>query len=272
MATPLGNLGDITARAREVLFQADLILAEDTRRAGMLLKGLGIQDKAFLSLHEHNEEQRMQQVADKIRAGLDCALISDAGTPLMADPGYRVVRHCRDLDLPVIPVPGPCSFLAALTASGLPPHPFTFLGFLPRRQSDLEKLFTDWKHMQVTLVFFERKNRVVGSLETAYKILGKREYCLARELTKKFEEFIIGELDNIQIPQESLRGECTVIIGPPFTHGAVHDSEYVEELIRAHLDQGLKPRQVVQKVKHEARGWSGKEIYALMQGLNRDAE
>ncbi len=264
VATPLGNLGDITFRAVEVLKKSHLILAEDTRSAGTLLKNLHITGKKFLSLHEHNELRRMHQVAARIMEGSDCALISEAGTPLMADPGYRLVRHCCDLGLKVIPVPGPCSFVAALTASGLPPYPFAFLGFLPRKQTELEKTFGLWKDMPVTLVFFERKNRILPSLQTASRILGAREYCLARELTKKFEEFIRGNLENISLDQEKLLGELTVIIGPSLAAGPASDPESVEKLLNYYMEQGLKPKDVVHRVQNNSRGWSSKEIYALM--------
>lgn len=267
VAIPLGNLGDITSRAVEALNRAHLILAEDTRRAGMLLKNLGITGKDFLSLHEHNETRRMHQVASRIRQGFDCALISDAGTPLMADPGYHLVRHCCDLGIRVVPVPGPCSFLAALMACGLPPYPFVFLGFVPRRRAELEKALFPWKHHPVTLVFFERKNRIVTALKTAFHVLGNREFCLARELTKKHEEFIRGTLENIDLDQAALLGEFTVIIGPPGPENIKSDSEVVKSLIMSYSHQGFKPREVVQHVQKQVKGWSGKSIYALMHQM-----
>ncbi len=267
VATPLGNPGDLSPRAAEVLSGCDLVLAEDTRRAGILFKKLGIKAGEFLSFHEHNEERRMHKVAARIQSGENCALISDAGTPLMADPGYRLVRHCRDSGIRVVPIPGPCSFIAALTASGLPPYPFAFLGFLPRKQAELEKTFNSWQEIPATLVFFERKNRVPGTLDAAYRMLGARDFCLARELTKKYEEFIRGRLDKIELEPEKLRGELTVIIGPPDAACLTKDTASVKELISRCLEQGLSPRNVVREVRKNSKGWSSKEIYALMQAI-----
>ena len=267
VATPLGNPGDLSPRAAEVLSGCDFVLAEDTRRAGVLFKSLDIKAGEFLSFHEHNEQRRMHKVAARIQAGENCALISDAGTPLMADPGYRLVRHCRESGIKVVPVPGPCSFVAALAASGLPPYPFAFLGFLPRKPAELEKVLKTWQEMPVTLVFFERKNRVQSTLDKAYRVLGNREFCLARELTKTFEEFILGRLDRIELDQDKLRGELTVIIGPPDPADLTKDAESVKDLISRYLEQGLLPREVVREVRKKAKGWSGKEIYALMQDI-----
>jgi len=267
VATPLGNPGDLSPRAAEVLSGCDLILAEDTRRAGVLFKSLDIKAGELLSFHEHNEEGRMHKVAARIQAGENCALISDAGTPLMADPGYRLVRHCRDSGIRVVPIPGPCSFVAALAASGLPPYPFAFLGFLPRKPAELEKALKSWQGMSVTLVFFERKNRVPSTLDKAYRVLGPRDFCLARELTKKYEEFIRGRLDRIELEPEKLRGELTVIIGPPDPADLTKDAESVKDLISRYLEHGLLPRDVVREVRKNAKGWSGKEIYALMQDM-----
>ena len=135
VATPLGNLGDLSPRARETLERVGVVLAEDTRRTGQLLQLAGISGKRLLSLHEHNEEERLGEVLDLLAAGTDAAVVSDAGTPLIADPGYRLVAACRERGLTVSPVPGPCAPIAALMGSGLPPYPFVFLGFL--RSSDL---------------------------------------------------------------------------------------------------------------------------------------
>nr|WP_291322501.1 16S rRNA (cytidine(1402)-2'-O)-methyltransferase [Desulfonatronospira sp.] len=271
VATPLGNPGDISGRALEVLSECDLVLAEDTRRAGMLFKNLGIRAREFLSLHEHNEAGRIHQVVSRIMAGGNCALISDAGTPLMADPGYRLVRYCRESGIDVIPVPGPCSIVAALAASGLPPYPFSFLGFPPRKAYEIEKTFKTWQEIPATLVFFERKNRITTTLQIALQVLGPREFCLARELTKKYEEFIIGRLDSIELDADRLLGEITVIIAPQDPGGSAEDTQSVELLISECLKQGLRPREVVQEVRKHARGWSGKEIYALMHTMRRDA-
>ncbi len=264
VATPLGNLGDISSRAVSVLKKAEVILAEDTRRAGRLLQGLDISGKRLLSLHEHNEDQRISQVVKNVDQGMDCCLISDAGTPLMADPGYRLVRAFRKKGLPVIPVPGPCAPVTALMASGIAPYPFSFLGFVPRKKGELEALFTRWKDVPTTLVFFERKNRVSSCLEVACRVLGPREFCLARELTKKFEEFIFGVLGSTEVSSQDLLGEITIVLGPPDREPSRTDPARVLELIREYRDRGHRPRKLVGLVQAGTSGWTSKEIYDLV--------
>lgn len=265
VATPLGNLGDISSRAVSVLEKCDIILAEDTRRAGRLLEALGIAGKKFLSLHEHNEEQRIDYVMEQVGHGIDCCLISDAGTPLLADPGYRLVRAFRKNNLPVVPVPGPCAPVAALMASGIPPYPFVFLGFVPRKSGELKALFNSWADVQATLVFFERKNRIASTLEVAFQVLGKREFCLAREMTKKFEEFIFGFLGDSDIALHDLQGEITVVLGPPDRVTIKTPLSDVQDLISEFAGQDIKPRQAVRAIREKISGWSSREIYDLMK-------
>ena len=194
VATPLGNLGDLSPRAGEVLELADVVLAEDTRRTGLLFARVGLPKPRLMSLHEHNEQARIDTVLGLLHQGLRVAVVSDAGTPLIADPGYKVVRAVRTAGFPVVPVPGPAAPITALMACGLPPYPFTFLGFLPRKPGDIRKILTPFADLGMTLVFFERKSRVAVSLAVAFEVLGGREFCLARELTKEHEEFIHGRL------------------------------------------------------------------------------
>ncbi|MFP4396491.1 MAG: 16S rRNA (cytidine(1402)-2'-O)-methyltransferase [Desulfonatronovibrio sp.] len=264
VATPLGNLGDISPRAISILQKAGLILAEDTRRAGLLFAGLGISARKFSSLHEHNEDQRINLAVSKVEQGIDCCLVSDAGTPLMADPGYRLVRAFRQKGLPVFPVPGPCAPVAALMACGLPPYPFSFLGFLPRKKGELQSLFARWKDVPATLVFFERKNRVTSTLQSAFEQLGPREFCLAREMTKKHEEFISGVLGQTNIQGDSLLGEITIVIGPEAKDAQKTSVEKVRGLIDRHSGQGLKPRPLAALIQKETSGWSSKQIYDLL--------
>jgi 16S rRNA (cytidine1402-2'-O)-methyltransferase len=264
VATPLGNPGDFSPRATETIVKSDLILAEDTRRARALLQKVAISGKKIISLHEHNEQDRINLVLDKLSQGMDIALISDAGTPLISDPGYKLVRACHDHGFRVSPVPGPCAPIAALMACGLPPYPFTFLGFLPRKIGDIKKTFQIWEHVPTTIVFFERKNRVITSLQVAYEVLGSRPFCLARELTKKFEEFIYGKLDKIELDEDKLKGEITAIIAP--CRDKIKTSpEDVLKLIEQNRQKGLRSKEIVQQVSAMVSGWSGKEIYRLVQ-------
>lgn len=262
VATPLGNLGDLSPRARETLERVGVVLAEDTRRTGQLLQLAGISGKRLLSLHEHNEEERLGEVLDLLAAGTDAAVVSDAGTPLIADPGYRLVAACRERGLTVSPVPGPCAPIAALMGSGLPPYPFVFLGFLPRREGEIRALFRQYADLQATLVFFERKNRIARTLEVAGEVLGERDFCLARELTKKHEQFINGRLGEPLADPDGLRGELTVVIGPP--QAATSSREEVEGLIRDMAGQGLSPRDMARTIRSRTTGWTAKDIYALV--------
>ena len=215
VATPLGNLGDMSPRGRETLESADLLLTEDTRRSGLLLQRLGVNAPPMRSFFEHNEEHKLESVLELLREGRKVALITDAGTPLLADPGYLLVRACRREDIPVTPVPGPNAVTTALMASGLPPYPYVFLGFLPRKSGERRSLFSQYADLRCTLVFYERKDRVFGTLEDACHELGAREVCIARELTKAHEEFILGRLETWKDMERELLGEVTVCIGPP---------------------------------------------------------
>lgn len=268
VATPLGNPGDLSPRAREVLVSADLVLAEDTRRTARLLRECGIEVRRLLSFHDHNETERQEGVLRLLREGQSIALVSDAGTPLLADPGYRLVRACRKEGLAVSPLPGPSAPVAALSAAGIPPLPHSFLGFLPRDAAGRDALLTAFAHVPGALIFFERKDRLRESLAQAARILGPRELAVCRELTKEHEEFIVGRLeDSAQLPDELL-GEITVIVGPP-EHTERTPREEVLQLANAELAEGGKPRQVARRVQDAVRGWSGKEIYALLTGTEQ---
>lgn len=269
VATPLGNLGDFSPRARQTLESVDVILAEDTRRAGLLLRMAGIAGKRCLSLHEHNETGRIAEVLEMLARGLQIAVVSDAGTPLIADPGYRLVAACRREGVPVVPVPGPCAPITALMASGLPPYPFVFLGFLPRKGGETRALLGPYAHLGATLVFFERKNRVLPTLELALEVLGEREFCLARELTKKHEQFINGRLGQLQDFTEEILGEVTVVIGPPEAVAATPKSE-VLSLVRGLMETGARPRDAARAARDRTSGWSVKEIYELIVELNAE--
>ena len=269
VATPLGNLGDFSPRARQTLEEADVILAEDTRRAGHLLQLAGVAGKRFLSLHEHNESSRIAEVLALLEQGLQVAVVSDAGTPLIADPGYRLVAACRQQGVSVIPVPGPCAPITALMASGLPPYPFVFLGFLPRKGGDARTLLRPYAQIGATLVFFERKNRVLPTLELAFEVLGEREFCLARELTKKHEQFINGRLGQLRDFTEELLGEVTVVIGPPEEIAATSRTDVLDR-VQSLMRAGMHAKDAARTVRDQTSGWSAKEIYELIVEQNAE--
>jgi 16S rRNA (cytidine1402-2'-O)-methyltransferase len=263
VATPLGNLGDFSPRAREILSSVDLVLAEDTRRAGLLFVRAGLAAKRFASLHEHNEAEKIPRIVEKLAAGLSAALISDAGTPLLSDPGYRMVRAAREAGLAVSPVPGPSAPLAALCACGLPPQPHVFLGFPPRNTSEIRNFFAPYAELAATLIFFERKDRLNACLRAALAALGPREGCIARELTKIHEEFIFFALEDIP-SFDGLLGEITVLLGPP-QHGGHSAEATVRALLEDEALAGAKPREKARFVQGLVRGWSVKEVYALLR-------
>jgi len=269
VATPLGNLGDLSPRARAVLAGAGTILAEDSRRAGLLFQRLGIESHGFVSFHEHNEDGKRAQVLELLAGGGSVALISDAGTPLMSDPGFTLVRACREAGFPVVPVPGPCAPLTALMACGLAPQPSVILGFVPRKEGEQRRLFERFAATGATLVFFERKNRLAATLAVAHEVLGPREVCLARELTKTHEEFILGRLDALDELEIPDKGEFTVVLGPAL-EGEVTDEAAMKKLLAAEARAGGKPKEVARRAASLASGWSVKSAYELLQSLDRD--
>ncbi len=218
VATPIGNLKDITLRALEVLGEVDVIAAEDTRHSQQLLNAHNIHTRC-LSLHDHNESQRAGQIIDKLQQGLNIALISDAGTPLISDPGYHLVSQARNAGCQVLSVPGPCAAIAALCASGLPTDKFQFAGFLPvkkmARDAEIEALISSAQ----TTVFYESPRRVLDSLSDIARILGEeRPVVLAKELTKTFENVIGSTAAEIQqwllAEPGRQKGEFVLMIGP----------------------------------------------------------
>ena len=266
VATPLGNPGDLSPRAREVLSSVDGILAEDTRRSGLLLSRCGVEAAPFTSFHDHNEEERLPQVLGWLAAGKTLAIVSDAGTPLLSDPGYRLVRACREAGFAVSPVPGPSAPVAALSACGLPPLPYVFLGFLSRKAKDVEKTLAPYAGLPVTLAFFERKDRLHATLATALGVLGNREGVVAREMTKTFEEFLPFTLERHTDIPEDLLGEITVILGPPVARGKTAVAEVLAIVEKERLAGG-KPKEVAKRVHQRLYGWTAKEVYEFMQTL-----
>jgi 16S rRNA (cytidine1402-2'-O)-methyltransferase len=214
IATPIGNLGDLSARARAALESADLIACEDTRVTGRLLHHLGFK-KPLLSLHEHNERQRVPRLLDELESGKVVALTSDAGTPLLSDPGFVLVREAAARGIAIEPVPGPSAVLAALVASGLPPYPFTFAGFAPPKSGKRRALYGQLAALGHTVVVFESPHRLLVSLEDARAEFGNRRAAVARELTKLHEEVLRGTLSELTEKlgeRPSLKGEFVLVI------------------------------------------------------------
>jgi 16S rRNA (cytidine1402-2'-O)-methyltransferase len=217
VATPIGNLEDITARARRVLSEVSLIACEDTRTTRTLLDHLGVRTP-LTSFHDHNERDRVSSLLTALQGGQDVALVSDAGTPCIADPGYRLVAACREAGVTVCPIPGPCAAIAALSAAGLPVHRWTFLGFAPRSSSQRQSLLRGADLPDATLILYESPQRLLDLLQDVSASLGPdRLVCIGRELTKHFEEFIRGTVTAVLADlsaRDRVRGECVVLIGP----------------------------------------------------------
>ena len=216
VGTPIGNLEDITLRALRVLKEADVIACEDTRQTQKLLNHYGIQ-KRLVSYHEHNELTRAAELVIELEQGARVALVSDAGMPLISDPGHRLVGLCLRHDVPVVPIPGPSAFVAALAASGLPADEFHFVGFLPARAGERRRALGRLTGLTRTLVFYEAPHRLLEMLRDARDVLGNRPAAVARELTKLHEEIVRDTLDRLveRLKSKPLRGEITLLIGPP---------------------------------------------------------
>jgi 16S rRNA (cytidine1402-2'-O)-methyltransferase len=237
VSTPIGNLGDISARARTLLASCDLILCEDTRRTGNLLAAMDIHKRTD-TLHDHNEDSKIPIVVDRLRAGQIIGLVSDAGTPLVSDPGYRLVRAVIAAGLPVSAIPGPNAAVTALILSGLPPLPFMFLGFPPPRQAARQAAFGGLRAAEraglcATLIWHEAPHRLLETLGDLQGVFGDRSAAVARELTKRFETVERGKVSELAalFAREPARGEITVLIGPP----EKDDPEELDQRLRAVL-------------------------------------
>ncbi|MBN1212196.1 MAG: 16S rRNA (cytidine(1402)-2'-O)-methyltransferase [candidate division Zixibacteria bacterium] len=211
--TPIGNLDDISVRALEVLERVDLVACEDTRTSGQLLKHFGLKKK-LISYHEFNERGRAGQLLALLKEGQSVGVITDAGSPGISDPAYRVVRTALENDIEIIALPGPTALIPALTASGLPTDRFFFEGFLPPKSGGRAKRLKSIKEFEHTLVFYESPHRVQKSFQAMLEILGDRPACLAREISKKFEEFIRGNISDIleNIDKRKIKGEMVIIV------------------------------------------------------------
>jgi len=216
ISSPIGNLGDISERARDALEAADIVACEDTRHSGRLLAHLGIK-KRLLSLHEHNERQRLPQLLEMVEQGVVVAVLSNAGTPLVSDPGFPLVRDAAVRGIRIEPIPGPSALLAALVVSALPPYPFTFAGFPPAHGSKRRRrFFRQYKELGHTLIFFESPHRLLATLSDALAELGERPAAICRELTKLHEEVLRGTLSELgqELAQRTvLKGEFVVVVG-----------------------------------------------------------
>jgi 16S rRNA (cytidine1402-2'-O)-methyltransferase len=267
VSTPIGNLEDITLRAARVLREANLIACEDTRHTRKLLNHLAL-DKPLWSYHEHNEKIRAPELVGRLKAGQSVALVSDAGTPLVSDPGFRLVEAAIAAGIEVCPIPGPSAALAALAASGLPTDSFRFCGFLPAKSAQRRRALEELRLETSTLIFYEAPQRLLETLADMAAMLGDRPVVVARELTKLHEEFLRGSADSIRqelAARPSIKGEITILAGKP--HEQPADPVAAEHEVRELERQGVTRRDAVKQVA-KARGIPKRELYrrVILQG------
>ncbi len=265
VSTPIGNLEDITHRAVRILGEVDLIACEDTRHTRKLLERYGIKTRT-ISYHEHNEQERSRELVDLLAGGTNLAIVSDAGTPGISDPGFRLVRLAIAKQLPVVPVPGPNALITALVASGLPTDEFFFGGFLPARSGARQARLNELRSIPGTLIFYEAPNRLAAALSDAHEILGERQAVVARELTKLHEEIGRGRLSELATrfsSVESARGEIVLIIDRKVIEGEPRESNpntSIGILIETLEKSGLDHRAALKKAAREL-GLSRAEAY-----------
>ena len=261
VATPIGNLEDITLRAINVLKSVDLIAAEDTRHTLKLLNHLEI-SKPLISYHRHNEELRVDVLIEKLKEGQDIALVSDAGTPGICDPGEEIVKRCIEEDIEIIPIPGACAIINALVCSGLDTKEFIFIGFLPLNKKLRKNKLEEIKQSTKTIIIYEAPHKLKTTLLDLKNFIGNRKIVLARELTKIHEEFIRGEIDDIISRVDELKGEMVILI----EKAEVNDNDFdynnitLEEHYKIYEEQGLDKKEIIKKIAKD-RKVNKNEIY-----------
>lgn len=267
VGTPIGNLADITLRALNVLKVSDLIACEDTRRTQKLLNHYEIRTRT-ISYHQHNEMTRAPELVLEMEQGSVISLVSDAGSPGLSDPGFRLVHLAIRHKIAVVPVPGPAAMVAALSAAGLPMNEFIFKGFLPARRSARRKALASLAAYEKTIVFYEAPHRILDALQDVHEILGEREAVVAREVTKLHEEFLRGSVTEVRSRLETgaVKGELTVILGPgtPPEQGGWGVASVQSDIDRLKANEGLDERSALKAIAR-ARGISRSEAYRRLQ-------
>jgi 16S rRNA (cytidine1402-2'-O)-methyltransferase len=265
VGTPIGNLEDITLRALRILKEVDLIACEDTRHTQKLLNHYDIA-KTLVSYHEHNEMTRSPELLIKLEDGAKIALVSDAGMPLVSDPGYRLVTLCVRHKIRVVPIPGPSAMLAALAGSGVPSEEFLFVGFLPARSGERRRMLERLRIEERTIIFYEAPHRIAESIADAREILGDRPACIAREVTKLHEEFLRGKLSHLEesLTERPARGEITLVVGPAeasAVSGQVDTSQSLSDRVEELIRQAKLDRKEALKLAAKERGISRRTAY-----------
>jgi 16S rRNA (cytidine1402-2'-O)-methyltransferase len=264
VATPIGNLEDISMRALRVMKEADIIVAEDTRHTKVMLNAFQI-STPLMSLHEHNEKEKSAFIIEKMNTGKDIVYVTDAGTPCISDPGCFLISRAHDENIKVIPIPAPSAVITALSVSGFPADSFVFCGFLPSRQNDRKKYLETLKIEERTIVFYESPMRIMASLNDLLDILGNRDIVLAREITKKFEEIRRGDISAIidELTDRKIKGEITIIIkGEKIKATALSDEEIKQKIAEIKQNSDVSLRDAVAEVARNT-GVSKKRVYEI---------
>ena len=267
VATPIGNLGDLTYRAADHLARVDAVLCEDTRVTRRLMDAYGLRPP-LISYHDHNAEQRRPEVLQRLSQGQALALVSDAGTPLVSDPGYKLVRDVQDAGHPVRALPGASAALAALAIAGLPTDRFFFQGFLPAKQGQRRAVLQELSGLKASLVFYESPQRLGRSLADMADVLGARDAAVARELTKRFEELIRAPLPDLAARYDAPpKGEIVIVVAPPADDAGIADAQSVD----ARLTEALRTQSVrdAAAAVAAATGWKKKQVYDRALQLKR---
>lgn len=273
--TPIGNLGDMTNRSIQVMQEVDVIAAEDTRHTQQLLNQFEITTKQ-ISFHEHNKETRIPELVARLKAGDSIAQVSDAGMPSISDPGHELVKAAILADVPVVPIPGASAGITALIASGLAPQPFMFYGFLPRKPKEQLHELDLLKTHQETMIFYEAPHRLAKTLQSIQKVFGaERQVVLARELTKRYEEFLRGTIAELVVwaTSNEVRGEFVVIVSGNDQVIATSDADPLAELsavdaVKELVENGLKPTAAIKQIAKQ-RSLDRQTLYLKYQGENK---
>ncbi len=265
VGTPIGNLEDITLRALRILKEVDQIACEDTRHTQKLLAHYDIH-KPLVSYHEHNEGKRGAELAAAMKQGAKVALVSDAGMPLVSDPGHLLVTLCLQNQIPVVPIPGPSALLASLSGSGMPTEEFLFVGFLPARSGERRRALERLRIEERTIILYEAPHRVAECVAEALEVLGDRPACLAREVTKLHEEFLRGKLSEIlaSLEERPARGEITLILGPPSAdevRARGNSSQTLAARVEELMQQAKLDRKEALKLAAKERGLTRRAAY-----------
>lgn len=269
IGTPIGNLGDLSRRTTRAFEECDLLLCEDTRVTGKLLKAAGVSAPPLESLHDHNEAEKVDRIVSLLEQGQTIGIASDAGMPLLSDPGFPLVRKATESGVAIEPIPGPFAGALSLTASGLPPVPFTFLGFAPRKSSERRALFDRLRTLNMTAVLYESPHRIVKTLEELGEHSPDAVVAVAREMTKAHEEFVRGTAVDVAdelASRDRVRGEITLVIGPLETVvSAAGDQDLIEEFVRLR-EKGMRLPDAA-RLLGEKFGMSKREVYDRLREL-----